>query len=98
MREPGETWAVDPASVVPIGDVLDPLTAELCRHIDEVGESLGPDLRGVAVLIAQYGEQLERRFAQRAKRLDRLEGRILALETRPSSLEGERKPRRPRRR
>jgi hypothetical protein len=69
-------------------------TADFCRHIDEVGESLRADLRGVAVLMARREESLERRFDQRARRLDRLEGWISTLETRTSSLEDDRKPRR----
>jgi len=88
---------VDPELVVPVGDVLDSSTAELCRHIDEVGESLRADLRGVGVSIARYWESMERRQDQLARRTDRLEGGISALETRVSGLEADRKPRRPRR-
>jgi len=87
VRERGETWAVDSELLAPIGDVLDASTAEPCRHIDEVGE-----------LIARYWESVERRQDQLARRTDRLEGWISALETRVSSIEADRKPRRPRRR
>jgi len=98
VRERGETWAVDPKLAHPIGDVIDASTAEFCRHIDEVGESLRADLRDVGVLIARYWESVERRQDQLARRTDRLEGWISTLETRVSSLEDDRKPRRPRRR
>jgi len=77
---------------------MDASTADFCRHIDEVGESLRADTRGLAVLIARYGESLDRRFDQQARRLDRLEGWISTLETRTSSLEDVRKPRPPPRR
>ena len=73
---------------------MDASTADFCRHIDEVGESLRADVRGLAVLIARCGESLDRRFDQQARRLDRLEGWISTLETRTSSLEDDRKPRR----
>jgi hypothetical protein len=77
---------------------MDASIADFCRHIDEVGESLRADIRGLAVLIARHGESLDRRFDQQARRLDRLDGWLSTLETRTSSLEGDRKPRRPRRR
>lgn len=73
------------------------LNAETCCHIDEVGESLRAERRAIAVLRARYEESLERRFDQQARRLDRLEGWISMLETRTSSLEDYRKPRRTRR-
>jgi hypothetical protein len=98
VRGRGETWAVDPESVACACDQMDASTADFCRHIDEVGESLRGDVRGLAVLIARYGESLDRRFDQQTRRLDRLEGWISTLETRTSSLEDDRKPRRPRRR
>jgi hypothetical protein len=47
VRERGETWAVDPDLVAPIGDEIDASTAELCRHIDEVGESLEMRVSGL---------------------------------------------------
>jgi hypothetical protein len=98
VRERGETWAVDPELVARARAEMRASTADFCRHIDEVGESLRADVRGLAVLIARYGESLDRRFDQQARRLDRLDGWISTLETRTSSLEDDRKPRRPRRR
>jgi hypothetical protein len=98
VRERGETWAVDPELVARARDEVHASTADFCRHTDEVGESLRAEVRGLAVLIARYGESLDRRFDQRARRLDRLDGWISTLETRTSSLEDDRKPRRPRRR
>ena len=98
VRERGETWAVDPELVACVCDEMNASTADFCRHIDEVGESLRTDVRGLAVLIARYGESLDRRFDQRARRLDRLEGWISTLETRTSRLEDGRKLRRSRRR
>ena len=98
VRERGETWAVDPELVACVCDEMNASTADFCRHIDEVGESLRTDVRGLAVLIARYGESLDRRFDQQARRLDRLRGWISTLETRTLSLEDGRKPCRPRRR
>jgi len=77
---------------------MDASTADFCRHIDEVGESLRADLRKVAVLIARYQESVDRRLDQHARRLDRLDTWISTLETRTSRLEDDRKPRRPCRR
>ena len=98
VRERGETWAVDPGCVARVCDEMNTWTTDSCRHIDEVGESLRAERRAIAVLMARYEESLERRFDQQARRLDRLEGWISMLETRTSSLEDDRKPRRPRRR
>jgi len=89
---------VDPDLVAHVCDEIAALNAETCRHIDEVDESLRADFRGVAVPMARYEESLERGFDQQARRLDRLESWISTLETRTSSLEDDRKPRRPRRR
>jgi len=98
VRERGETWAVDPELVACVCDEMNASAADFCCHIDEVGESLRADVRGLAVLIARYGESLDRRFDQQARRLDRLRGWISTLETRTLSLEDGRKPCRPRRR
>ena len=98
MRERGETWAVDSESVARARDELHASVADFCRHIDEVGESLRADIRRLAVLIAHDGESLDARLDQEHRKLGQLEGRISTLETRTSSLEDERKPRRPRRR
>ena len=98
VRERGETWAVDPELVACVCDEMNASAADFCCHIDEVGESLRADVRGLAVLIARYGESLDRRFDQQARRLHRLEGWISTLETRTSSLEDGRKLCRPRRR
>lgn len=94
--ERGETWAVDSESVTRAHQELDASTADFCRHMDEVGESLRAEVRRLAVLIARDRESLDARFDQADRELDRLEGRISSLETRTSSLEENRKPRRSR--
>ena len=77
---------------------LDEATADFCRYIDEVGESLRAEARLLAVELARYSESMDRRFDQEARRLDRLDVRISMLETRTSTLEADRRPCRPRRR
>ena len=96
--ERGETWAVDPELISSKRRELEEATADFCRHIDEVGESLRGELRVVAVEMARYWESVDRRIDHEERRLDRLDGRISTLETRTSNLKAGRKPRRPRRR
>jgi light-regulated signal transduction histidine kinase (bacteriophytochrome) len=68
------------------------------RHFDVVGESLRSDNRSVAEGTARLSQRTDRRFDEETGRTDRLEGRVLRLEVRVSSLEDDRKTRRPRRR
>jgi hypothetical protein len=68
------------------------------RHFDVVAESLRADNRSVAEGTVLFSQRTDRRFDEETGRTDRLEGRVLRLEVRVSSLEGDRKPRRPRRR
>lgn len=72
--------------------------AETCRHFDVVGESLRGDIRAVAEGGALLSQRTDRRVDEEAGRTDGLEGRVLRLEVRVSSLEDGRKLRRPRRR
>ena len=64
------------------------------RHFDVVAESLPGDIRGLAEGMALSDERLQRRDDEQAGRTDGLEGRVLKLEVRVSSLEADRKPRR----
>jgi hypothetical protein len=98
VREPGETWPVDPELAARAREELDASTADFCRHIDEVGESLRAEVRRLGVLIARDRESLDARLDQEHRELESLEGRISTLETRTSSLEEIRKPRRTHRR
>ena len=68
------------------------------RYFDVVGESLRGDIRGVAELVALSNEESRRRDDEQARRTDGIENRVLRLEVRVTSLEDDRKPRRPRRR
>jgi len=97
VPERGETWAADSESVARARQELDASTADFCRHIDEVGESLRAEICRLAVLIARDRGSLDARLDQEDRKPDRLEGRISTLETRTSSLEENRKPRRTRR-
>ena len=81
VRERGETWAVDPE------------LAETCRHIDEVGESLRIEIRGVGELMSIWMERIHRRIDEQVARNDRIEGCLLRLEARVSILEHDRRPR-----
>ena len=68
------------------------------RHFDVVGESLRSDIGVIAEGLAASREQAERRIDEQAGRTGGLEGRVVRLEVRVTDLEGDRKPRRPRRR
>ena len=78
-----------------IDERLQTSTAEMRRHFEVVGESLRADIRGVAELVALSNEGSKRRDDEQAGRTDGLEGRVLRLEVRVTSLEDNRKPRRP---
>ena len=68
------------------------------RHFDVVGESLRSDIRAIAEGMAASREQTDRRLDEHGVQTDGLEGRVLRLEVRVTSLEDDQKPRRPRRR
>jgi hypothetical protein len=71
---------------------------ETRRHFDVVAESLRADVRGLAEGLVLFGESSNRRFADQADRSIGLEGRVLSLEVRVTTLERNRKlPRRRRR-
>ena len=71
---------------------------EMRRHFDVVGESLRGDIRGIAEATALLSQRTDARLGEHAERTDRIEGRVLRLEARVSSLEDDRRPGRPRRR
>jgi len=73
-------------------------TVEMRHHFEVVGESLRGDIRGVAELVALSNEGSKRRDDEQAGRTGGLEGRVLRLEVRVSSLEDGRRVCRPRRR
>jgi hypothetical protein len=89
---------VDPELIGCKCSELDEATADFCRYIDEVGESLRSDIRAVAEGVALLSQRVDRGFAEQAGRVDGLDGRVSRLEVRVKNLEGDRKPRRPRRR
>jgi hypothetical protein len=68
--------------------------ARMRRHVDVVAESLRGDIRAMAEAVAMSGEQRDRRLGEHTERTDGLEGRVLRLEVRVSTLEDGRKPRR----
>ena len=78
------------------GDRMTALAAENRRHFEVIGESLRGDIRAVAEGVALVNQRLDRRDDEQAGRTDGLEGRVLRLEVRVSSLEDDRKPRQPR--
>jgi len=67
------------------------------RHFDVVGESLRGEIRTPAELMALSIQRMGGRINEQAGRSDGLEGRVLRLETRVSSLEDDRMTRRSRR-
>ncbi len=81
-----------------VDERLQTSTVDMRRHFEVVGESLRGDIRVVAEGVALVNQRMDRRDDERAGRTDGLEGRVLRLEVRVSSLEDDRKPRRPRRR
>jgi len=73
-------------------------TAETRRHFDVVAEALRGDIRALAEGMALSSERSDRRFAEQTERSGGLEGRVLKLEVRVTTLERDRKRRRRRRR
>ena len=67
------------------------------RHFDVVAEALRGDIRVLAEGITAVAEGSMRRDTETNGRVDRLEHRVLGLESRVSHLEGPRPPRRRRR-
>jgi hypothetical protein len=64
------------------------------RHFDVVAESLRGDIRSLAEGVAVAAESSLRRDAELGERIDRLEHRVLGVESRVSTLEGHRRRRR----
>jgi len=71
---------------------------EMRRHLDVVAEPLRGDIRGIAESMALPSQRTDARVDEQGERADRLEGRVLRLEVRVSSLEQNRRRNRPRRR
>jgi hypothetical protein len=70
--------------------------AETRRHVEVVGGSLRSDIRGVAEGMALLSQRMGWRDDEQAGRTGCLEGRVLKLGVRVTSLEDDRKPHRPR--
>jgi hypothetical protein len=64
------------------------------RHFDVVAESLRGDIRSLAVGMVVAAESSLRRDTELGERIDRLEHRVLGVESRVSILEGHRRRRR----
>jgi hypothetical protein len=64
------------------------------RHFDVVAESLRGDIRSLAEGVMVVAEGSLRRDAELGERVDRLEHRVLGVESRVSGLEGSRRRRR----
>jgi len=79
-------------------DRIQASAVETRRHFDVVAESLRAGIRGLAEGLVLSGESSDRRFADQAERRIGLEGRVLSLEVRVTTLERDRKPPRRRRR
>jgi len=79
-------------------DRIQASAVETRRRFDVVAESLRADIRGLAEGLVLSGESSDRRFADPAERRIGLEGRVLSLEVRVTTLERDRKPPRRRRR
>jgi len=77
-------------------DRMHALAAENRRHFEVIAESLRSDFGAVADGMALSDERSRGRDDEQAVRSDGLEGRVLRLEVRVSTLEDDRKPRRPR--
>jgi hypothetical protein len=88
----GEIRSGDAETRTYFGERIGTSTAELCRHIDVVGESLRGEICGLAEALALNNEGTQRQIGEWARRTDRLEGRVLRLEGRVTNLEGSRKP------
>jgi hypothetical protein len=94
----GEIRSGDAETRAYVDERIQASSAEMRRHFDVVGESLRGDIRAVVGGMAASREQTDRRIDEETGRTDGLAGRVLRLEVRTSSLEDDRKPRRPRRR
>jgi len=81
-----------------IEDRIQASAVDTRRHFDVVAESLRADIRGLAEGLVLSRESSDRRFADHAERSIGLEGRVLSLEVRVTTLERDRKPPRRRRR
>ena len=77
---------------------VDASATETRRHSHVIAESVRSDIRSLAELMGISNERSDQRFGEPAGRSDGLEGRVLRLEARVTSLEDDRSPRRPRRR
>jgi hypothetical protein len=93
----GEIRSGDAETRAYIDERVGTSAAETRRHVDVVGESLQSNIRGVAEGVALLNQRMDRRDNEQAGRNEGLEGRVLRLEVRVTSLEDDRKPRRPRR-
>ena len=80
-----------------VDDRIETSAAETRRHFSVVGESLRGDIRAVAEGVALLNQRMDWRDQEQAGSTDAIEGRVLRLEVRVTSLEADRKPRRPRR-
>ena len=94
----GEVRSGDAETRAYIDERVGTSAAETHRHFEVVGASLRSDIRGVAEGVALLSQRMDRRDDEQAGRTGSLEGRVLKLEVRVTSLEDDRKPRRPRRR
>lgn len=94
----GEIRSGDAETRAHVDERIQTSSAEMGRHFDVVGESLRSDIRAVVEGMAASREQTDRRIDDETGRTDSLAGRVLRLEVRVTSLEDDRKPRRPRRR
>jgi hypothetical protein len=102
-REALDRLAADLRSEMRAGDAetreaVQAASVETRHHFDVVAESLRSDIRTLAESVALGGQRTDTRFTEHTERADRLEGRVLRLEVRVSSLEDDRRPRRRRRR
>ena len=67
---------------------------ETRRHFDVGGEALRADIRSLAEAVVGFAESSIRRDSELGERIDRLEHRVLGLESRVSVLERPRRRRR----
>jgi len=99
LREALDRLAADlRGEIRSIEDRIQASAVDTRRHFDVVAESLRVDIRGLAEGLVLSRESSDRRFADHAERSIGLEGRVLSLEVRVTTLERDRKPPRRRRR
>ena len=99
LREALDRLAADLGGEIrSVEDGLQASAVETRRHFDVVAESLRADIRGLAEGLVLAVESSDRGFADHAGRNVGLEGRVLSLEVRVTTLERDRKPPRRRRR